>query len=865
MSLAPGTRVGPYEIVGWIGAGGMGEVFRAKDTKLGREVAIKMLPEGFGSDADRLKRFRQEARTLSALNHPNVLTIHDLGEHEGAPFLVTELLEGETLRQKLGGKPLGARKAAEIALQVAKGLAAAHEKGILHRDLKPENLFLTWDGRVKILDFGLAKLQEPAIGSESETRTNLSDPGRVVGTVGYMSPEQVQGLPLDARSDLFSLGVVLWEMLTGKAPFHRTSALETQHAILKEDPPDPDETLKVPTVLMKILDTCLAKDPAARFHSAHDLAFGLESLSLLSVSDDPATEAVPLPRRRLIPGLIAAAALLLAAAAGFVTWKSWRPAAPPYEPRSVAILPFENRTGDPSLEPLGQRIVDLLRQDLQSVDDLKVAADQPLTGSGGSPMRRLAEATKARFVASGSFYAMGRNLEFQARLEDPWTGQVIYQLGPWKAPREDPDQALPELRQRVAGAVAWTYDQLLRYAPGAVRPPRLEALQAYRQVMMEFTATSTNYQIPGFERAVALDPDFFPLRLDFYDIWMGPSLMRRDKAAEQVIAMEARQGSLTPVERTLIRMTRAMLEGWRSDMVKSCEDLNALMPGYPWVELRMAQNYIAVGRLGSAIPILRAIPADWAGNNAAMAPDPSYWLCTAYHAQGNYAAELQTARETQVRFPGILTPRIFEAEALVGLGRVEEAERLVEAVSTTPPGRGGARRPEGVRFRAAMELRAHGHGEQARRMAEEWQKTMLAASPEQRKATREQWAETCLCMDQVGAAVEVYQELAREFPDHIGHLGRYGATLARLGRIQEARAVDSDLAGLTRPYLRGDPTFWRACIAANLGEKEHAVDLLRRAFAQGRAPIWPGATDRGILLESLRGFPPYEDLMKPKD
>jgi eukaryotic-like serine/threonine-protein kinase len=284
MSLSEGARLGLYEILSPIGAGGMGEVYKARDTKLDRFVAVKVLPEEFSKDPDRLARFEREAKAVAALSHPNILSIYDFGKEGDTAYAVTELLEGETLRGKLGGKPLPARKATEVALQVARGLCAAHDQGIIHRDLKPENIFLTKDGRVKILDFGLAKVQLEKTGRESATRSYLSGAGTVVGTLGYMSPEQVRGDGSDARSDLFSLGVVLWEMLAGKGPFQRESGVETMHAILKEEPPDLDPALKVPPDLARILDYCLAKDPASRFHSAHDLAFALGGTSSQSGS-----------------------------------------------------------------------------------------------------------------------------------------------------------------------------------------------------------------------------------------------------------------------------------------------------------------------------------------------------------------------------------------------------------------------------------------------------------------------------------------------------------------------------------------------------------------------------------------------------
>lgn len=291
MTLTLGTRLGPYEVLGRLGAGGMGVVYRALDTRLGREVAIKVLPKAFAEDAERLRRFELEARTTGNLNHPNLLVIFDIGTYEGEPYLVMELLTGETLHDRLAGKALPPKKAIEWALAIAQGLSAAHEKGIVHRDLKPENIFITREGRVKILDFGLAKVSEDSVRLQDAVTDTLGLPGAtdgsgqgpgtamgtVVGTLGYMSPEQVRGERVDGRSDLFCLGVILWEMLTGKHPFRGQSAIETLHAIIKEEPPNLDEHLKVPPLLERIVHTCLAKDPSGRFHSAHDLAFALEA------------------------------------------------------------------------------------------------------------------------------------------------------------------------------------------------------------------------------------------------------------------------------------------------------------------------------------------------------------------------------------------------------------------------------------------------------------------------------------------------------------------------------------------------------------------------------------------------------------
>jgi eukaryotic-like serine/threonine-protein kinase len=328
MSLATGSRLGPYEVLAPIGAGGMGEVYRARDTRLGREVAIKVLPDSYASDPERLKRFEHEARAASALNHPNILTVFDIGTHERSPYLVSELLEGATLRERLDRNALSPRKAQDCGAQIARGLAAAHDKGIVHRDLKPENLLITSDGRAKILDFGLARLSQPVSGADARsdlpTASSPTEAGTVMGTVGYMSPEQVRGETVDHRSDIFSFGAVLYETLSGERAFKRATPADTMAAILKEDPPDlsgPD-SVAPSRALDRIVMRCLEKAPGERFQSARDLAFALEALSGFSGPVAAGALAASTSGRRRSLAIAAGSALLLALLAFFAGRRS---------------------------------------------------------------------------------------------------------------------------------------------------------------------------------------------------------------------------------------------------------------------------------------------------------------------------------------------------------------------------------------------------------------------------------------------------------------------------------------------------------------------------------------------------------------
>ncbi len=444
----------------------MGEVYRAKDSRLAREVAIKVLPASFSSDADRLRRFEQEARAAGLLNHPNITAVYDIGSEDGSPYVVSELLEGETLRALLAGGRLSPRKAIDCSLQIAHGLAAAHEKGIVHRDLKPENLFVTKDGRIKILDFGLAKLtHQDGVDQVTNlpTATAGTEPGVVLGTLGYMSPEQVRGRPADARSDIFSFGAILYEMLSGKRAFHGDSAADTMSAILKEDPAELSLTNQnVSPGLDRIVRHCLEKNPEQRFHSAHDLAFDLEALSSTSVPERLTSRDITARKPWLAAGAVAAS--LLAALALGLFLGSRKKVAPPsfrqltfrrgtivsarFAPDGQTIVygaawdgrPFEvfsTRPGSTVSRPLGLPSADILaispsgqmalslgRRFTTPYIALGTLAESPL--EGGAPRELLENVLWADWAPNGRELAIVRDAGGRNRLEFP-IGKPLYE------------------------------------------------------------------------------------------------------------------------------------------------------------------------------------------------------------------------------------------------------------------------------------------------------------------------------------------------------------------------------------------------------------------------------------------------------
>jgi len=471
MPLAPGTQLGPYVVVAPLGAGGMGEVYRARDPRLGREVAIKVLPTALASDPTRLERFATEARAAAALNHPNILSVHDVSA-EGAPFVVFELLEGETLRERAGH--ISPRQAVDYAGQIARGLAAAHDKGVTHRDLKPDNVFVTTDGQVKILDFGLARLAEAPGGSllsALPTREQTA-PGTILGTSGYMAPEQVRGLPADHRADIFALGVLLYEMLTGQRAFQRLSTAETQAAVLRDDPPPAPSARPLPPALDRLVRRCLAKRPEDRFQSARDLVFALEAVA-------PGSDPAAVPAEPSVP--------------------------------SIAVLPFVDMSPGRDQDYFCEGLADELINALTRLQGVRVTARTSSFQFRGAAVdvRTIGERLNVRTVLEGSVRKAGDRLRIMVQLIEAAGG---YHLWSERYDRELKDvfAIQDEIAESVARALSIVLSDRERDALQRRPTSSLEAYEFYLKGRRSLAHLSADLRFapPLFRRAIELDPRF---------------------------------------------------------------------------------------------------------------------------------------------------------------------------------------------------------------------------------------------------------------------------------------------------------------------------------------------------------------------
>ena len=566
MTLSPGARLGPYEIISPLGAGGMGEVYRARDSRLERTVALKVLPEEFFEDKERSARFEREAKLLAAVNHPNIAAIHSFEEISGRHLLVMEFLEGTTLRDKLDVRPIPPKQAIDYALQIAKGLSAAHEKGIVHRDLKPENIFVTKGGHLKILDFGLAKRSEQektANETSAPTESKHTEPGTVIGTVVYMSPEQVRGLPVDHRSDIFSFGTILYELLSGKKAFKRDSVSETMAAIMRDEPRELSESGRsVPPSLDHIVKHCLEKSREDRFQSAKDIVFALSEASAPVVASGSREVFAPRASKRNSLLLVAASILvLLGIGAAILLNRRPRAEAPATAPgHSIAVLPFTNLSDDKNQEYFSDGLSEELRELLTKVKELRVVGRTSSFAFKGKTedLASIGQKLHVAAVLEGSVRRAGDQLRVSTQLVNVADGYQIW--------AETYDRKMTDVfavQDEIAGAVVGALKvKLLPQKSPAASQHRTSNPEAYNQYLLG-RQFSSRQNIEGFRRAagayqkaIELDPSYAAAYADLAVAEF--EISERETGAAQA---EGRQKALAAAEKA-IALDRDLAEGY---------------------------------------------------------------------------------------------------------------------------------------------------------------------------------------------------------------------------------------------------------------------------------------------------------------
>ncbi|MBC8645913.1 MAG: protein kinase [Thermoanaerobaculia bacterium] len=659
MSFLTGTRLGPYEITGPLGKGGMGEVYRARDSRLNRSVAIKIMAP-HARDSETARRFEREARAVASLSHPNVVALFDIGEQDGVTYVVTELVEGETLRERLARGPLRMEEAAELAAQVAEGLSAAHARGLIHRDVKPENIVIAPEGRAKILDFGLVK--EDAVsreGSASEaepTASVMTEPGMISGTVGYMSPEQVRGEPVDARSDIFALGSVLYEMLTGQRAFAGDSKIERLHAILKEEPALPPADVHIPVELTRVLQRCLAKGKEHRYHSAADLAHDLRAIWLPAGRSAPKIPMPAQPRsfsfaRRPVLWLGLAAAVVSALAFLFLRSRTAGSAMP----RTIAVLPFQTVGAEPAPR-FGLGLADSLIGRLASVKELTVRPTSAVTRFEGAATDAIEAGRQLRVeaVLEGRFQKLEGMTRVSVQLTDVARGAILWsdrldlpegrlfevqdeiatrvvdrlrlELDPDERKRLQSAQQVPDdvmeeylgaraqlpeaIRMSVEGRreLVARFDRILQRSPDFARAM---GARAYARAILNFQAPSPGGHeaaLQDAERALALDPNLAEPRVARASLyWSFQGGWKVVEAVRELKSAIARSPGLEVAHLDLSRLYHHT--GWLSEARMAVEPARRLNPTGAEVIRNGAHIEWSAGNLRAALAEYRRLPA----------------------------------------------------------------------------------------------------------------------------------------------------------------------------------------------------------------------------------------------------------------
>jgi len=846
--LTKGTAVGHYVIVEKIGAGGMGEVYLAEDTELNRKVALKFLSPHLCQDADCRTRFKREAQAAAKLNHPNIVTIYEVSEFNGRPFFAMEYVEGQSLRELIKAKELPIERVIDLAIQICEGLHKAHQSGIVHRDVKPANILIDVDGRAKILDFGLASVA----GSDHLTKT-----GSTLGTIGYMSPEQVRGEQVDHRTDIFSLGVVLYELIAGRQPFKGDNDPATSRNIIDHDP-EPLARYKsgVNAEFQRVISKALSKDRSTRYQHVDDLAADLKQL--LSPSGS-----LPVKRSRRMRIMVPALIVIVLSAIGLI-FKPWELAMESSKDsntdvKRVVVVPFRNQTGDPSLDPLGRMVADWTTQSLLQTGLAEVVLPEMLSDLDASKgVRSVVDATGATLLVTGSYYKVGDSIQFQAQVMNV-DGKMLQAIEPIYSPIKKVMDGVESVRQRVLGALAILLDErLLGTSAQSAPPPKYEAYQEFIQGRVHNNRSDWDGALDHLMKAYTLDTLFLEPLLGACGASSNSARWALSDSLVQFL--ELRRSRLNAIQQLRLDAASGSVSG---DLLKG---LNAM---------RQAAKLAP----GSSFAYMWGVYASWLNRpreciEAFKTMDPErgwargwmqywYFLTLSYHILGEHKQELKAAQHARRLYPESPSPFYSETRALAAMGEVQEVKQSLEQCASLSVNAGVA--PPNQLYQAGIELRAHGHEDQAMAMLDEAIRWYESQPSEKLDSLREGYAMTLYNARRWDKAKTIYEELAKKFPKDSagrGYESYLGFIAARQGDRTRAMEVSEWLKNLRGPYLFGGNTYERACIAAILGEKDQAVTLLKESFLQGsRFNI---EVHRDFDLESLWNYPPFIEFLKPK-
>lgn len=692
MRLEPGAQLGHYKIISTLGKGGMGEVYRAKDLRLGREVAIKVLPESLAEDPDLLSRFEKEAKALAVLAHPNILTIFDFGNDNGISYTVTEILHGEPLRNKISGSRLSPKQVIEISAAIAEGMSAAHSKEIIHRDLKPENIFLCSDGRIKILDFGLVHWN-PKVNVEqmSSVSTQLppTEVTKLMGTVPYMSPEQLSGAKIDSRTDIFSFGCILYEMITGTHPFIKKTFMETVAAILKDEPPKPSiKEPDTPPPLEKMLFRCLSKNPEDRYHSAKDLAYDLASLrnDFISPSPIPSQPVSAVKKQSVWPRIVAALlAVCLVALAVFLLRQKQTASVPQKIERSVAVLPFSNMNSDKEDEYFSDGITEDIITHLSKVGDLKVVSrtSSMRYKNSNKNLQQIGTELKVATVLEGSVRRQGDKLRIVAQLIDAKTDNHIW-AETYDREMRDVFAIQSDVAQKIASALQ---AKLMPEEKKKIEQIPTQSLEAYnyylkgRQFCLRYQTQFNDTAIQFFQKAVEADPNFALAYVGLCDGYVmqkaydvpGASFERALEACNKAISIDP---NLAIAYSTLYKVYTYY--GFAEKGEEAIRKSYQLDPNDGMVVGRLATDYASRGKLVESFRFTK--------RSLELEPTSAFGyftLGTIYLALADFnQAELALKKSIELQ-PDLTFPYIYLVRLYISQGKFNQALEIAKGAKTT--------------------------------------------------------------------------------------------------------------------------------------------------------------------------------------